>query len=166
MMKDELHQLYPHIWCTSYDTVTKLIFKFKELNIHQVINVSSEDHEPSTKRLFKEVGIKYVWLKTYENARVDICKRGVQVAKLIKEFQEQDKATLIHCFAAINRTISCILVAKMVDGEVAGNLKDVLAHIQSIRSIADPMPEFMKRMLKFQAKLDENRMLGDCSLFI
>jgi protein-tyrosine phosphatase len=147
---DELHQLYPYIWCCSFRSAHKLIDQFEQKNIRQVINVSAEDHDSATKQMFKQCGIRYVWLKTHELAKVNICKRGAQVAKLIEEFSKQEKGTLVHCYAGINRSISCIVIARMIcDHDTS---EESLAHIQSIRSIANPMPAFLKQINKLHVQ--------------
>ena len=157
-------QIYPNRWISGWEACRENVLNFAKWNIHQVINVSCEDIDGKWKKLYKTLGIRYIWYKTYELARVDIVKRGRQVAAHLREYDALGKGTLLHCWAGWNRSVCCLVVDRMLEG--LETCEEILLHIRKIRPVVDPMPEFWKRIQRFQQKLDENRLLGDCSLYL
>ncbi len=164
--KEQLHQLYSYIWVSGFMAAILNIDEMIRMGIRQVVNVHDTDVKHNIKLKYKKHGIKYVWLETLEHPTTDIIEKGIQVAKLIRAATNNQEATLVHCWAGINRSVSCIIVTRMLDGDDPQTLDEALHHIQSRRFIARPFDYFSKQMRRFQSEIDVNRLSGDASLFV
>lgn len=121
-----------------------------------MVNVCDCDARKEQKALYKKHGVKYMYFKTVELSNVDIIKRGMQVARRVRAQQRKGHATLIHCWAGMNRSVCCVLIARMLDEDAPDKLEAALWHIRSIRPIARPMVCFLQKLDVLQREIDEH----------
>lgn len=152
-----IQQLYSFTWISDFEgplvACDDLVAKY---GIHSVINVHDEEPTREQKALYKQAGVAYTWFKTHEFPWTEIVKRGVQVARLVRERQLLGQATLVHCWAGANRSVCCVLVARMLDQDSPESLEVALAHIRSIRLNVRIMPHFLNQLERLQCRIDKH----------
>ena len=116
-----------------------------EANVKIIINVCEEDHSEATKQGWEKQEIQYYWLPIAEDIETqDIIEVCIRVKSIIDKEQPTDTRTiLLHCQAAISRSVSTVIFYLMSYGK---SYEDSLQQIRQTRPIAQPNEGFAKQL--------------------
>lgn len=133
---DVISEIIPNqIYISSRHGVLDNLSQFvTHCRLSQIINVSSTNHFQTTIDRWKEQGIEYIW-KPFQDYSA---KKDVRdMIRISKELHPLIKyPVLLHCAMGVSRSVSVVVYHLMI--RETKEYKDVLASIQSKRSIAQP----------------------------
>lgn len=130
-----------------------------------VINVCDINHTMPTRDCLKAQFVAYRWFCTREDRGTNIVATARRVWWTIRALGiHPSQIVVVHCWAGINRSAACAVYVRMV--EYCESYDEALATVRRARPQACIMPHFQKQLRDAEQALTENRMIGDCSLYV